>query len=448
MTEIRISVDEFNDYEIEAEDGCVDLALPMREFKVRKLHSQPLTSQATLQLAEQLNMDLDFFFSEATQPLAMSSRFHGLDRDNNEKQLFTIFCVIATTSCTAFADAPAANGEVADRSRSRSSSMSIKADSEASARKRRPEGGLRAGARPRASLTMTAQPPSRGPSTVTVVMNDRTWSQRLGSQAHAAGEPLFLPGGSQAPGGSQTVRMTQEEVLELAGLDTGDLDAMVDDMDAEDMEAEDEQSKAAEEEEEKDTPADWSEVSDFTFGGLGPSDMSTPHDAVAAAAAAPASAAAEEEENPESPPRKSPHLHGRTESVRDIRTREPTRPLARAPSARAAETSWEPDEDIFGPGVGGAPSGAQKSPTQRTATQRSATQRSATQQTSTQRTTPKPSTPVSTLSARPLPSPTQKNEVDDDEEFESDNEANPSVSVYLVRRRTLLTLQYPNLFQD
>jgi len=34
MTEIKINVAEFQDYDIEAEDGVVDLALPMREFKV------------------------------------------------------------------------------------------------------------------------------------------------------------------------------------------------------------------------------------------------------------------------------------------------------------------------------------------------------------------------------------------------------------------------------
>ncbi|WVF68677.1 hypothetical protein IAT40_003449 [Kwoniella sp. CBS 6097] len=82
-TEIKVDVQEFQDYEIT--DQRIDLTLPMKEFK------------ATLVLAEQLSATLNISFSEPGQPLTLTSL-------ESEFEDFSIFCAIATTVCEAFID--------------------------------------------------------------------------------------------------------------------------------------------------------------------------------------------------------------------------------------------------------------------------------------------------------------------------------------------------------
>jgi len=367
-----------------------------------------LTQQATLQLADQFNMDLDFYFSEATQPLAMSSRFHGLDRENNEKQLFTIFCVIATTSCDAFGEIkPETNGD------SRVPTVSVKTDSDGSARKR--ESSSR---RPRASLSMTAQPPTRGPSLVTVNVGDRSISQRAMSQRptpNVEQEPLFLPGASQT--GSQRVQMSQAEVLEMAGIDENDMEAALDEMDMEEEQEMDKQA-AAQAETSDEVPADWTEID---FDAVPPNNMSTQREDIAKAQAG-------NQTSILSSPRKSPRLHSSLRSSTQRTRTSPTRadrPLGRAQSSRSPDKSWQPDEDIFGP----------IKPNRSSSTSRS--------------TTPKTSTPKSSAKPATLV-PTETSQVPDEEEFPED----PPEPTQADGRKvgswelTVLTCQFQSLFDD
>ncbi|WOO77659.1 Cell cycle checkpoint control protein RAD9A [Vanrija pseudolonga] len=258
-TEITLDVAEFTNYEVVGGNGRVDLTLPMKEFK------------ATLQLAEQFGMDLDFFFSEATQPMTISSTCYGADKFGNNKLLFTIFFVIATSPCDEFASLTStpANGSV--KRKRESASVTVKTDVDAQSRM----GSVRprpSSSRPRTSLSLTVEPPDRGPSQVSLRGANGLASQ---SQRTHAAEPLFLPGPSQ----SMSQRMSQQEALEAAGMDDVDLEAMMEDAEAEvldDLGLDDDEDHA---------PADWSDVGDATFAaGLNAAQMSTPRDAFRPAA--------------------------------------------------------------------------------------------------------------------------------------------------------------------
>jgi hypothetical protein len=92
------------------------------------------------------------------------------------------------------------------------------------------------------------------------------------SQRTHAADPLFLPGPSQ----SMSQRMSQQEALEAAGMDDVDLEAMMEDAEAEifdDLGLDDD-------DDEDHAPADWSDVGGERFAaGLNAAHMSTPRDA-------------------------------------------------------------------------------------------------------------------------------------------------------------------------
>ncbi|KAL1408287.1 hypothetical protein Q8F55_005093 [Vanrija albida] len=260
-TEITLDVAEFTNYEVAGGDGRVDLTLPMKEFK------------ATLQLAEQFDMDLDFFFSEATQPMTINSLCFGPDKFGNEKELFTIFCVIATSSCDAFASHTSTPANGSAKRKRESMSVTVKTDVDALPSRMGSARPRPSSSRPRTSLSLTVEPPDRGPSQVTLQDSNGLASQRLSQRGF--NEPLFLPGPSQA---SQAPRMSQQEALEAAGMDDLDLEAMMDDADNEivdDLGLDDDDNDGV--------PSGWEEVGEATFAaGLPAARMSTPRDAAAA----------------------------------------------------------------------------------------------------------------------------------------------------------------------
>ncbi|GMK57477.1 hypothetical protein CspeluHIS016_0403110 [Cutaneotrichosporon spelunceum] len=267
-TEVTLDVRDFSQYVLEQD--VVELSLPMREFK------------GTLQLAESLGMDLDFWFSEASQPMAMTSTFLGNDRYGNETTLFKVFCALATSQTEAFRGAPPhVNSTQRDRApvsnfaMRRSQGTAIKSErseSVASDRGQKPSTATRRGtARPRASLTMTVEP-ERSPPMVTVV------GTGLFAASQGAGpndpEPLFQPGPSQA----MSQRMTQQEVLDLAGMGDLDLEAVLDD----DMEDMAEVVQSANVPEAADIPSGWDEI-EADFNNISAQRMSTQKEDIMAA---------------------------------------------------------------------------------------------------------------------------------------------------------------------
>lgn len=357
-------------------------------------------TQATLQLAEQFGMDLDFFFSEATQPLTISSRYMGLDRYSNESELFSIFCVIATTTCEAFANVPASapvavNGSRADRSES----VKVKPEPgvPGSVRKRRaPDGSGRAGSSrpPRASLSLSAQPPpmvtvvgTAAAAVASQAMSQAAMSQAAMSQSDMSqgpsrtrnpnAEPLFLP--------SQTQRMTQQEVLDMAGMGDIDLEAMMDDADAEDAEESRLESGA---------PADWDEVE---FQNLRADLMST-----------------QQNTDPGTSQRIVSPLRRQTQAI-DL-----------------SDTEFEPNTDIFGDTTSISPVKTQRRSRSRSKSRQRERSRSRTQENS------------------PPPGMDAREELDDDDEFEADefDPTQPSgrkVGVFFIPE---LTQQFESFFTD
>ena len=174
-------------------------------------------------LAEQLGISLTIAFSEATQPLTLTST------DDNAEDGFTIFCAIATTTSDAFADVrhTASNSVSAvgpDRKVTRTPSA---VDQPTGSRRNRPSSEQ---PRKRPSLDFGGNLPAA------VVVNSAPAIPRTGRMQ----EPLFLPSAdkesdSQAPDAgpsdygetvpfpplSQKIRMSQKEVMEASGL--GDL---------------------------------------------------------------------------------------------------------------------------------------------------------------------------------------------------------------------------------
>lgn len=216
-------------------------------------------------------MDLDFAFSESSQPMTLTSRFIGLDRYGNETALFDIFCAIATTPTEAYPQSTQTNGVAKPSNRQRSMSTSVKPENGARrtdsirTSSSRPASTRPGSARPRASLNLTGRA-----SQFRDLPNPAGEEGDLSQQGQAE-EPLFQPGPTQS---SQGVRMTQQEVLELAGMGDLDMEALLGDEDA-DM---GDEAQAANE----DAPAGWEDVT-ADFENIPDEHMSTQRDAVAAA---------------------------------------------------------------------------------------------------------------------------------------------------------------------
>lgn len=196
--------------------------------------------QATLQLADSLNIDLTVAFSESTQPLTMVYT-------SGEEDDFDIFCAIATTTCDAFpvdlgkagVNAPPPNGldskprrMISDLTEDGYPKRDGAEEAEGSAKRRRASGTPRRSGTAQLGFTPNARAASAQPQ---IALNSVPPS-RVGSSADQGGDPgggeetaLFLPGGSQEdqhdeapPARSQAATqrqvLTQQELLKLSGL--------------------------------------------------------------------------------------------------------------------------------------------------------------------------------------------------------------------------------------
>ncbi|WVQ75207.1 hypothetical protein IAR50_004819 [Cryptococcus sp. DSM 104548] len=265
-TEIKVDTQEFEEFEL-VEDR-VDMRMPMKEFK------------AVLSLAEQLSITLNVCFSVADQPLTLTNL-------EEELENLSIFCAIATTvEEEAFAGvrlareigvpsgaAAAPRGQSVNRSTSSAASAQVEAGGPAGSTARRRGTGTQR--RSKLSLSATKSVAEKQEEEeerlVMVYLPDRAarsqpqsqeqQSQRVQSNIDARAsaspqksrlkdqEPLFLPlsqdrspppDAADAVGPSSTqaggVRMTQQEVLEYAGLGDIDMDELGDMMDDEEEE--------------------------------------------------------------------------------------------------------------------------------------------------------------------------------------------------------------------
>ncbi|WWD20083.1 hypothetical protein CI109_104557 [Kwoniella shandongensis] len=260
-TEIKVDVGEFEDYEIV--EKRIDLTLPMKEFK------------ATLVLAEQLSITLNVSFSSATQPLTLTSLMEELEE-------FSIFCAIATTSCEAFTDVrqssvdikrsrstdtplrggdgpqPPGSGagrsrrgsEVPSQRRSRSSLSFSTGEQEGGAMATVHISGGSLAAMASSSAPVRALPSNSGQPRQISAMVDQTGNEdeargaSPGRDTSPVKEGLFFPTSQpnhsqgspppELPANTQTIRMTQEEVLAAAGLGDIDLDEELENAEEED----------------------------------------------------------------------------------------------------------------------------------------------------------------------------------------------------------------------
>lgn len=202
-------------------------------------------------------MDLDIRFSEASQPLTLSSMYIGDDRYNNETTLFEIFCAIATTKCDVFNVPSTQKKEAAAAPQSTSASTrqpSIASSRERTASVQAPANGSVDPRSRRTSATPMRASSSNRPSRLRASLSMTSEAPRAATQAQADPEPLFQSGGSQS------IRLTQEEVLEMAGLNFEDMDLAMDDADL------DEESGGGEngdvgEAENNEVPSGWEEIS-------------------------------------------------------------------------------------------------------------------------------------------------------------------------------------------
>lgn len=220
-------------------------------------------------------MDLDFMFSEPGQPMTMSTRYISINDDGSDSEKFDIFCVLATASTDAFSQT-GTNG-TASRSESRQRSASTTVGDRGGSNRRRSESvrssTARAGsARPRSTLSFTTGAATQGDRMVTVAGGLGAFLSQASQGTNK--EPLFQPGPSQS---SQGVRMTQQEVLELAGMGDLDMDALMDE-DDDDM---DEDAAPAPSMSEPTIP-DW-EAINTDFEDLPAQNMSTQQDVIFAA---------------------------------------------------------------------------------------------------------------------------------------------------------------------
>lgn len=263
-------------------------------------------------------MDLDIRFSEASQPLTLSSMYIGDDRYNNEATLFEIFCAIATTKCDAFNDQLTQKKEAAAAPQSTSASTrqpSIASSRERTASVQAPANGSVDPRSRRASATPLRPSGSNRPSRLRASLSMTSEAPRAATQAQADPEPLFQSGGSQS------IRLTQEEVLEMAGLNFEDMDMAMDDADLDD-EAGGGDDGGAGHAEDNEVPSGWDDIS---FDNLPAENMSTQRQQAQHAARA-----ASQANIPEAPdhPGGVDALPERTGS--------------------AAQGQFEPDDDIFG----------------------------------------------------------------------------------------------------
>ncbi|ODO00625.1 hypothetical protein L198_02945 [Cryptococcus wingfieldii CBS 7118] len=247
-TEIKVDTQEFEDFELFGDR--VDMRMPMKEFK------------AVLSLAEQLSITLNVSFSTADQPLTLTNL-------EDELEDLTIFCAVATSKEEeAFAGVHLAHEIEPPRAASREQSMNRgtarsaqvevggPAGSGASSARRKGAGTQR---RPKLSLSASKPVEKEEERLVTVYLPSRAAASQSHSQVNPRAsaspqksrsndqEPLFLPlSQDRSPppdaGPSNTqfggVRMTQQEVLDYAGLGDIDMDELGDMMNDEEEEEE------------------------------------------------------------------------------------------------------------------------------------------------------------------------------------------------------------------
>lgn len=271
-----------------------------------------------MQLADQFVMDLDIRFSEASQPLTLSSMYIGDDRYNNEATLFEIFCAIATTKCDVFNQPSTQKKEAAAAPQSTSASTrqpSIASSRERTASMPAPANGSVDPRGRRASATPLRAGSSNRPSRLRASLSMTSEAPRAATQAPADLEPLFQSGGSQS------IRLTQEEVLEMAGLNFEDMGLAMDDADLDDEAAAGDDGDAGPAED-SEVPSGWDDIS---FDNLPTENMSTQRQLAQQAAQA-----ASQVDVPEAP--------DQTGGVDALSVR----------TGSAAQGQFEPDDDIFG----------------------------------------------------------------------------------------------------
>ena len=237
-TEIKVDPAEFDYYWLE-NNVRIDLTLPMREFRVswRVLKSglSHTDVQAALTLAEQLGIRLAVAYSVPSQPLTITSAPDDDEPDNISDLKYEVFCAIATTACEAFA-------EVVERKPSTSAAGSTVPRGSGSVSNSHSASQANQNKRKRTTLSMSSE---RAGQYATVIRN--SVSDDTSGQGNT--EPLFLSNSQEAPASqmaSQQIRMSQQEVLEMAGLGDMDEDELMGAIEAgeeEDMQEEEEQDR-------------------------------------------------------------------------------------------------------------------------------------------------------------------------------------------------------------
>lgn len=231
------------------------------------------TAQAALALADQLSIRLLVSFSEATQPLTLTSEVFA----DSDREPFEIFCAIATTTCDQFVNVrTSSDRNTGARSRSTTSALErnlTRSQSSAANGEEPGEGDERSvrrrlhserpptSSRPRLSMS-DQQPTHISNSMPTGLAHTRTTSAGgtlPGNRGPARDDavPLFLPGGSQrdlddtgdGPPQSQRHTFTQLEVEEMSGLEN--LDEVMEAMDDQQHEEELEEMRASQRQQEQ-----------------------------------------------------------------------------------------------------------------------------------------------------------------------------------------------------
>jgi len=239
-TEIKVDPAEFDYYWLE-NNARVDLTLPMKEFRVSYFFNcifRCADCEAALTLAEQLGIRLAIAYSVPAQPLTITSAPDDDEQNDASDLKYEVFCAIATTPCEAFAD-------VVERKPSTSAAGSSVARGSASVSNSHSTPQVNAsGKRKRTTLSMSSE---RAGGYVTVIRNSVVEDTTSGE---GDTEPLFLSNSQEAPGsqmnGSQRIRMSQQEALEMAGLGDMDEDELMGAIEAgedEDMQEEEERER-------------------------------------------------------------------------------------------------------------------------------------------------------------------------------------------------------------
>ena len=203
--------------------------------------------QAALLLAEQIGISFAIAYSEATQPLTLTSISESPDSVNSTDD-FEIFCAIATTTCEAFASVPTLTASGSDRKPTRTPSESRAGpsrsdDTDLTRDDDQPGPNRVNGTTPsRESPMMGDTDPSRARS---MSVNPKGKRARLDmtTQEGSSRRVTVIMGSSQAvkedgdeppSQSSQRVQMTQKELLEFSGL--GDMEGLEEMMDEDDDE--------------------------------------------------------------------------------------------------------------------------------------------------------------------------------------------------------------------